>query len=240
MHIRARLVATIFCLAFLSASPAAFAQQGLSGLYVRGDLGGAFGAGTTFKDSNPTAANCILCTTTLPTSTGNSVMFGGGVGYRFTPVLRADLTLDYMPQFNAHGTNSTGSASVTFNTFVGLVNGYVDLNGLMPTAFGPFQPYLTAGIGMSRNSMGTAAGRAFGVSGTQSGATNTDLAWAIGAGVAYPINQNLTFDVGYKYLDLGELHTGTTNTAAGVTTTSTVQKANLQAHTVTAGLRWGF
>jgi len=240
MHIRARIIAALFCVALLLPSTAAFAQQKLSGLYVRGDLGGAFGAGTTFKDSNPTAANCVLCTTTLPTSPGSSFLFGGGVGYRFTPVLRADVTLDYMPQFNAHGTNSTGSASVTFNTFVGLVNGYVDLNGLMPNAFGSFQPYLTAGVGFSRNSMGTAAGRAFGVSGTQSGATNTDLAWSIGAGVAYPINQNLTFDVGYKYLDLGELRTGSTNTAGGVTTTSTVQKADLQAHVVTAGLRWAF
>jgi hypothetical protein len=50
------------------------------GVYVRGDVGGAFGNDVTFKSTN--AAGLGLGSSTVPTTTGNSVLFGGGIGYR--------------------------------------------------------------------------------------------------------------------------------------------------------------
>jgi len=228
------------------------AAQQMSGFYVRGDLGGAFGQDTTFKDTNPSASNAVLGNFTVPSSTGNSVIFGGGVGYHFSPIIRADVTLDYLPSLRASGHITplpvTAPIAGNVDSLVALVNGYVDVNGLMPNTFGLFQPYLTAGIGFSRNSLGATSGGltvgGVGVTYGVSGNTNTDLAWAVGAGVGYPVTQNLTVDFGYKYLSLGEMRTGTTATAsaAGIIASGTVTqaKADLYVHTITLGVRYGF
>jgi OOP family OmpA-OmpF porin len=226
-----------------------FAQQMFplsSGLYVRGDLGGAFGADTTFKDTNPSSPNCSLCNTTEPSSTGNSVLFGAGVGYRFTPLFRTDVTLDYIPSLKVSGHNSalTGvTNSADLDSLVGLLNGYLDLDGLKPGMFGPLQPFLTAGVGVARNDLGrTTYGLAGLASGTltQNGSTHTSFAWGVGAGAGYPLTPNLTIDLTYKYLDLGEMRSGSSGSFVGAAFPATPIKADLQVHTVILGLRFAF
>jgi OOP family OmpA-OmpF porin len=217
-----------------------------SGLYVRGDLGGAFGADTTFKDTNPSSPSCTLCNTTQPSSTDKSVLFGAGVGYRFTPLFRTDVTLDYIPSLKVSGHNSalTGvTNSADLSALVGLLNGYLDLDGIKPGLLGPIQPFLTAGVGFARNDLGKTT---YGLTGvpsgalTQNGSTHTSFAWGVGAGAGYPLTQNLTLDLTYKYLDLGEMRSGSTATVFGASIASTPIKADLQVHTVILGLRYAF
>jgi OOP family OmpA-OmpF porin len=231
----------------LATASTGFAQDGAfslpSGLYIRGDVGGASGADTTFKDKKPASINSLLGTTTQPSSTGSSVIFGGGVGYRFTPMFRSDVTVDYIPSLKVTGHNSlvpTLTNSADLSSLVGMVNGYLDINGFAPNMFGRFQPYLQGGVGIARNDLDkTSFGGPFaGV--TLSGSTRTNFAWGVGAGLGYAITPNLTLDVGYKYLDLGEMRTGSTVSIAGVSTGVTPAKADLQAHTVMVGLRFGF
>ncbi len=91
---RGALLSGAFLLATASAS---FAQSWIPNrLYLRGDVGGAFENDVTFEDAN-TGGLCTLCGNTLPAETGRSVMFGGGIGYRFMPMFRSDFTLDYIP-----------------------------------------------------------------------------------------------------------------------------------------------
>ncbi len=217
-----------------------------NGLYVRGDLGGAFGADTTFKDTNSASSSCSLCNTTQPSSTGNSVLFGAGVGYRFSPLFRSDVTLDYIPSLKVSGHNSalTGvTNSADLSSLVGMLNGYLDLDGFKPGLLGPIQPFLTAGVGFASNDLGKTT---YGLGGlasgtlTQSGSTHTDFAWGVGAGAGYALTRNLTLDLTYKYLDLGEMRSGSSATFAGATVTTTPIKADLHVHTVILGLRFAF
>jgi opacity protein-like surface antigen len=57
-----------------------------------------------------------------------------------------------------------------------------------------------------------------------------NLAWALMAGVAYDINKNAKFDIGYRYLNLGSY---TTTSLAGVSKTT-----SFTAHEVRAGIRY--
>jgi outer membrane protein OmpA-like peptidoglycan-associated protein len=246
--VRSALIGGAFLLATASSG---FAQGVASwlpdGLYLRGDVGGAFGNNVTFSDTNPGAANCDLCTSSLPATTGNSVLFGGGVGYRFNPMFRTDFTLDYIPSLKVNGTTVGPGAGTTaaadLNSLVGMANGYLDLDGFLPNTFGPFQPYVDFGLGFARNDLGSISGKfaGGGPSFTQTGATTTNFAWGAGAGVAFPLTQNLSLDVAYKYLDLGQLRTGTAVTVGGATVGVTGDKSDdLTAHTVTLGLRFTF
>jgi outer membrane protein OmpA-like peptidoglycan-associated protein len=231
----------------LATATSGYAQSWIpNGVYLRGDVGGAFGTDNSFKDTSPTSVSppSRLGTTTQPGNPGNSIMFGGGVGYRFTPMFRSDFTLDYIPSFKEQTHNSALPAlraSAGASSLVGMLNGYLDLNGFAPTMFGPFQPYLDAGVGFAYNDLHKATLSLGGTNiGLLSGSTRTELAWGAGAGVAYSITPNLALDLAYKYLDLGEIRTGTSVTTFGVTGPVTATKANLQAHTVTLGVRWTF
>ena len=217
----------------LATASTGFAQSMDSGLYVRGDVGGAFGTDTTIKEA--TGSNANVLTTNRSASTGNSVLFGGGIGYRINPMFRTDFTLDYIPSLKLKG-SGTSPTSADLDALVGMANGYLDLNGFMPGMLGPFQPYIDAGVGFSRNDLGstTATGSSI------NGSVKNQFAWGAGAGVGYAITPNLTLDLAYKYLDLGETRTGSTVSVGGVSAAVNPLKADLNVHTVTLGIRYAF
>ena len=196
----------------LFVSPAAAQSSLPAGLYVRADIGGGFGQNITFRDTDPNAANCDLCGDLFPTSTGNSVFLGAGVGYRLSPMVRADLTVDYLTPAKVNG-QSTGAApstaSADLDSLVGLLNGYFDLAGAFPDRFGRLQPYISAGIGIARNHLGTTTGLSPLIGPfTLESASHTNFAWAVGAGVGLALTSQLTLDLGYKYLDTDEVRNG--------------------------------
>ena len=228
----------------LTTASGGFAQTGPSWMpyhsYIRGDIGGAFGTDTTFRNVPSFAGGSG---STQPSSLGDSFMYGGGIGLRFNPMFRSDITVDGINRLDITGTNSkfpgvTSSGKV--GSVVGLLNGYLDLNGVWPTTFGRFQPYIDFGLGVARNDLGSTSFAVNGRSGSVSRHQFMDFAWGTGAGVAYPINSNLLVDIGYKYLDLGEMHSGTTFSAAGTAINTPRMVGDLKVHTVMLGLRWEF
>jgi len=227
------------------ASPAAAELSLPPDSYVRGDIGGAFGQNLTFEDTNPNAPNCDLCGDLFPSSTGSSVLIGGGVGYRFGPMFRADLTMDYLTPFNVKGHStaaspSTGSAKL--DALIGLANVYFDLAGAFPGGFGPFQPFVTAGIGVARDHLDTTTGTSalIGPFAIESH-SRQNLAWAFGAGVGYPLTPELAIELAYKYLDTGQVRTGGTVVAGGQAFELTPSKTgDFVVHAVTVGVRYGF
>ena len=56
------------------------------------------------------------------------------------------------------------------------------------------------------------------------------------AGVEYPINENLSLDLGYRYLNLGDAQTGYVTDARGVSTR--MDYKDITAHEVRVGLRY--
>jgi OOP family OmpA-OmpF porin len=214
-----------------------------NGVYMRGDLGGAIGNKITLKDTSANPAVCTFCSTsTLPTNIGNSAFFGAGLGYRISPLFRADVTVDDMPSLHASGSANGVFAGVAsssdIHSLVGLANFYVDLNGFAPGFFGPIQPFIDGGVGLAHNEMSPTTGPFIGAF---SGSARTNFAWGAGAGVGYAVTPNLTVEIAYKYLDLGPVETGgALATGFGAVPVSKLRSNDLTVHTVTAGLRWSF
>jgi len=213
-----------------------------SSVYVRGDIGGAFGTDTTFKNipSLPGGSG-----STQPSNLGNSMMYGGGAGVRINPMFRTDITIDGIRRLNIDGRNSVAggvSSSAHNSSVVGLVNGYFDLNGVWPNTFGRFQPYIDAGVGvaynsLSRTSFATAGGATIG---SVNSHAFTNFAWGAGAGIAYAVAPHMLVDLGYKYLDLGEMHSGTTLSVGAAKVNTARMSGDLKAHTVMIGFRYEF
>lgn len=213
-----------------------------AGSYVRLEAGAAFHQGVSFADTDPAAANCDLCSAQFPSKIGNSFVAGAALGYHVGPYFRTDVSIDYTGSSKISGYStaaipSTGSANV--DGVVGLINGYIDF----PTViFGPVQPYVDAGIGLAWNHLGTTSGNSGAVGPfTLAGSSRTNFAWAIGAGAGYPLTPNLTLDLSYRFLDLGQLRTDSSLSFAGMTVPVTPSKTgDVNAHQVTIGLRFEF
>jgi opacity protein-like surface antigen len=220
----------------LAAHPAA-AQT-----YLRGTVGIAFPERANFSDVDPTNAT-LGSGVRLFGDMGHSVAFGGGIGYRWSPVVRTDLTLTYMPSLQFRGGDDAGlglSGSGDVKPLVGLANIYLDIGGLAPGTFGRFQPYLGIGAGIARNELGTFTTSVGGVNTTIAGATRNGFAWSGTVGVGYLVTDHVIFDFEYKYFDVGEIRSGTRATTLGVTVQTGGIKADSDIHTVNLGVRFQF
>lgn len=139
---------------------------------------------------------------------------GAGIGYRFLPMLRAEVGLDYL---------ALGSAASPFGEF--RANATVGLASLawdVITVAG-FTPYVTAGAGFAITGMD--APGAFATSTNHWG-----FAWSVGGGVSYALSGALAIDLGYRYISLGapELSSPGLPLSAG----------ELAAHQIRLGIRY--
>jgi hypothetical protein len=83
-------------------------------------------------------------------------MYAGDNGVRINPMFRTAITVDKINRLDIDGANSAASgltSSAHVSSIVGMLNGYFDINGVMPNMFGPLKPYLQAGVGVSRNDL---------------------------------------------------------------------------------------
>lgn len=165
---------------------------------------------------------------------GNSAVAGLGIGYRFGPNLRADVTLDH--RFNARfkGVAATSSAILQdrgwFQSSNLMLNGYVDLDPILGFAL-----YLGAGAGVSHGILtGHVQGSTDPPTGDASwtrlaGNKRFDFAWALMAGVGYELSSGFSLDLGYRYVGLG-----------GVKARYGADLASIGAHEVRMGVRYAF
>jgi opacity protein-like surface antigen len=167
---------------------------------------------------------------------GNSYTVGGGVGYRFDPHWRTDVTLGYRGDYGFSRTNNFGSARGDLDALVGLVNGYYDIG-----TYAGFTPYVGGGVGFSSNHFDR-TGIGLGPLGANLNRnTNTDFAWQVSAGVSYAVTPNWALDFGYRYLDMGEARTGDVLTVNGLgSAAGATQRGDLQAHEIQVGVRYSF
>jgi opacity protein-like surface antigen len=214
------------------------------GGYIRAEAGMAIHTKQVFIDSNPDAANCDLCNSNFPVTIDDSAILGANLGTRFTENLRADIGIDYLTSSTVRGYNSLeipSSGSAKVDSFVALLNGYVDFPELPGGLVGPFIPYVTVGLGLAHHDLGRTSGTTPRTAFSISGASRTNFAYAVGAGLSYPLTPLLTADLQYRYLDLGSLNTGTELTAGGAPVLVTASKTgSLAVHAITIGIRFGF
>jgi len=186
----------------------------VAGAYLRADAGYGFNMDS---DGTQTAGDFTS------ESVDNAAVIGLGVGYKHNDSFRGDVTFSYRPDADVSATTAAGNtASTEVGAMSALVNGYWDI-----AKANAFTPYVGAGVGMSR--LSTSDQTTTGGVATESGDSTNNFAWALMAGTAVGITDNLAADVGYRYMNLGDFKLqGTTS------------YDDLQVHEVRAGLRFGF
>jgi opacity protein-like surface antigen len=188
-----------------------------SGWYLRGDVGYRWGlvAGAAAPTGFSTPANSSL---------GDGFTGGGGVGVK-SGWIRADVTADYAAPVTYNSTGA-GASSARIQATTVLFNGYIDLG----TWFG-LTPYIGAGAGAANVRTSDYARGELPAFVGPSSHDQWNFAWAGLAGIAYPVSRNLTLDVGYRYLNLGNV-----STASDAFGSMTIR--NVASNEVRVGLRW--
>lgn len=230
---------------------------GVSGLYLRGEVGYAIGLDANIKDKPPTGAvvACLArgtgCGGELD-KIGDSVNFGAGLGYRWNRQFRFDLTADYRPGFAVDDKDQATPFAANYKgdltSLVGLLNAYWDVPvelGDFASWLGRVHPWIGFGVGIAHNKLDDLAYSQRLASGATAtgklpGASATGLAWQAGLGIGIDILANLTLDLGYRYLDAGEVKTkaGTiTDSVAGRLPVGEA-KGDLKSHEMQVGLRY--
>lgn len=218
--------------------------EGLSNaarVYLRGDIG--YSLVGTPSVSEAAAWNNV--------SIKDNWIVSGGIGVYASPNWRFDATYDYQPEVNLKGTVidplplSTGTRSMDIRSSVALANVYYDIN-----LASSFAPYIGAGIGAAWNTSSNCSALTTDPVDTPlstpphdtsdascTGATKTNLAWALMAGFSSDMGEGLHFDLGYRYLNLGGAESGTlvddTGTGHGV-----ISVGDIDEHQIRMGLRY--
>ena len=178
-------------------------------------------------------------------SSFDSAPFGGGaIGYKANDWLRGDISAEYRGRANYHGLgrynevfgSGTDEYSAAKSEIVVLANAFIDMG-----SWNGISPYIGAGIGGSYNTIHAFQdvntpnlGVAFGDDDSQ-----WELAYAFYAGVGFQVTQNLTMDLGYRYINLGDAQSGDLETYTGVNTVDNPMVfKDLTSHDVMLGFRY--
>ncbi len=177
--------------------------------YLRGYVGMSNQQVDELSDAATAAAGNV---TTLDSGFDSAPIVGAAIGYRLNSWLRGDISGEYRGGATFHGlqtyTDATGTYddnySGTKSEWLVMANAYVDLG-----SWHGISPYVGAGIGGAYTSIDNF--RDIGVANAAVGYANADpsfdLAWALYAGVGYEVAPNLTMELGYRYVSLGDAKT---------------------------------
>jgi opacity protein-like surface antigen len=192
-----------------------------SGWYLRGDIGAHWGLLTGAHWAAPHSDP-------IDSGLGSGMTGSLGVGIK-SSWLRTDFTIDYASPVNYQGTVATaGDTAAKIQATTALFNGYLDLG-----TWHRVSPYIGAGAGVAYARVFDFASTAAPPFSGDASNNQWKFAWAGMAGIAVAITHNLMMDVGYRYLNIGDLKTG--SDAFGAVTFE-----NVAAHEVRVGLRWSF
>ncbi|MHA1189921.1 MAG: outer membrane protein [Alphaproteobacteria bacterium] len=206
------------------------------GWYLRGDIGYKIYQNPEGGWFDPVAPGPLTFQNTSLADTG---VIGGGIGYKFNSWFRTDLTADYEFKAGFYGEFPCGGAcgysqefsDISAWTF--LANFYADLGH-----YGAFTPYVGAGIGASYVMVdGVNFINPDSSTGVWDSGNNWNFAWALMAGFGIDVAHNVTLDVNYRYLDLGEGRSGIIPIGGS---THPIVYDDLVAHEFRVGIRYMF
>ncbi|TCM53577.1 opacity protein-like surface antigen [Rhizobium sp. PP-F2F-G48] len=235
-------IAAAFLAAGLGLSPAAQAEDVLlsapevtiaaetvsTGLYLRADLGVAAFRPDAGSDLSVGGTRSRFDDDRFDRPVSGTL----GLGYRFTDILRADITADLFEGRFSGTSDATGTIARYRADLRGvgiMANGYVDL----ATVAG-FTPYLGAGIGATSLDWNDVTAKSGGVpiSGSDyAGDSSWRFTYALMAGASYDLTERLKLDISYRYSDIAS---GDMFARAG----ETARDDGLSRHEVRAGLRF--
>jgi opacity protein-like surface antigen len=219
--------------------PLCVEEQVFSGWYLRGDIG--FTNQTVEKIENVLILPRVNHVDADFASAG---LFGLGVGYTFNNWLRFDVTGEYRGKAAFFGLDTTPRGSGAFtdeyrakkSEWLVLANAYLDLG-----TWWCVTPFVGAGVGFSRVTIEgftdidtPDSGVAFAPT-----ASKWNFAWALHAGLAYQVSNNLALEFSYRYAHLGDGITGDVVTYNGINDINNpVTFKNINSHDLRFGVRW--
>lgn len=180
----------------------------------------------------------------------SGMLFGIGVGYQFNGWLRADITGEYRGETGFHGFDTWGAGpTARFNNYTAkksewlvLANAYVDLG-----TWWRITPFIGAGVGMANVTIhsfrdaGTTGNPGFPTMAYANAASKWNFAWAVHAGLAYQATRNLTIELAYRYVSLGDGQSGDIIAFDGTNNINNpMHFRDLTSHDVKLGVRWAF
>ena len=140
-------------------------------------------------------------------------MVGVGFGYKLSDNTRAEFSIQHRNykynnvknSIDDIGIETSEATAQKTKNYTGFINGYYDFNNKSI-----FTPYVTAGIGISRNAAGNAIERVTldGVGlpeKTYKGLTTNSFAYNAGLGSKVKLNESFDLDIAYKYVNLGKV-----------------------------------
>lgn len=190
-------------------------------------------------------------------------IFGLGVGYQVNNWFRADFTGQYRGKTNFKGTDiitfpiggvvGTGidNYGASKSELLFLANAYVDLG-----TWWCVTPFIGAGLGTARVTISNFTDNglvdtffsppsvpvpirgAFPSAATAAEASRWNFAWALHTGLAYRVGSNMTVELGYSYVNMGDGITGPLTSYQGFTTNHAVTFKDITSHDLKLGVRW--
>ena len=231
------------------------------GWYLRGDIGFSNQKVDNLRNTDETLYTG-LTSFQQNTAFDSAGVFGVGVGYQVNNWFRADITGQYRGRSNFKGVDQftfpwgggLASGSDNYNAskseLLFLANAYVDLG-----TWWCVTPFIGAGVGAARVTISNFTDSGLNnanfdqlgnpvVSGppvssfvSMASASKWNFAWAAHAGLAYKVNPNLTLEVAYSYVDMGEGITGVGQTFDG-TAVKAFKFKDITSHDLMFGMRW--
>ena len=240
--------------------------QDFGGWYLRGDIGFSNQQVKNVRNTND-ALYAPLTSLNQTTGFDAAGTFQVGVGYRFNNWFRADITGQYRGNSNFKGTdlysamghglayNGIDNYSASKSELLVLANAYVDLG-----TWWCVTPFIGAGVGAARvtisnftdtgatnlNSFIDGSGNTVYYVGGPANASYTaassgskwNFAWALHTGLAYQVSPNMTVELGYSYLNLGDGVTGVDTTFDHSAGGHAFTFKDITSHDVKLGVRW--
>jgi opacity protein-like surface antigen len=223
------------------------------GWYLRGDIGFSNQSVKNVRNTND-ALYTPLLSFDQQTGFDTGGIFGVGVGYQFNNWFRADVTGQYRGRTNFHGLDLTsfpnggpvGFGSDVYNAskseWLVLANAYVDLG-----TWWCVTPFIGAGVGASRVTISNFTDQ--GVNSLFGGgvgpslvsapaASKWNFAWALHTGLAYKVSPNVTLELAYSYLNLGDGVTGVDSTFDHSAGGHVFTFRDITSHDLMLGVRW--
>lgn len=221
------------------------------GWYLRGDIGITNQSVNKLTNAFYDAPG-MLPARFLTKDFASSPFIGAGFGYAFNNWFRVDVTGEYrskakfnaLDQYGPTGAvvpnNGTNFYDANKHEWVGLVNAYID----MGTWYG-ITPFIGGGIGFANVTINSFTDQNVvrGASFYAPSGSRTNFAWALYAGAAIDVTDNLKLELAYRYLSLGDGRTGAPiRDALGITAPVSAPWVfkRLESHDVKIGMRWMF
>jgi opacity protein-like surface antigen len=240
--------------------------EDFGGWYLRGDIGFSNQNVKSMKLDDP-GHYSTLSSFNQTTDFDSAGTYQIGVGYQFNNWFRGDVTGQYRGSANCKGTDRTtfpwgGSTASGIDNYSAskseiliLANAYADLG-----TWWCLTPFVGVGVGTARVSINgftdtgvTNANFTVGppavpvVSGppvasfaSAGSGSEWNFAWAVHAGLAYHVTPNVTLELAYSYVNLGNGVTGVASTFDGSSGGHVFKFNDITSNDVKLGVRWNF